>query len=318
MNNTTEPTREQMYQWYVVEKKSYRQIMKITGIKNNRKIPKLLNQYGIEIRRGSEAVKTQWINNEDRRKKTGKRFADYNRGKPSDKRLSLETLQKRMLAKGMRVLKRDIIDGYTIMKCECVECGYIFERNLKNTSEGCWKCSHEKIASKQRTDFKVVEEAFNNEGLTLLDTEYKNNLMPMAFLCNKHASYGEQKQSYQGLREHGGCKYCRIERRRSEKEKKLSPRKAMAHLLKEWRIAVFERDNFICQCCGWDKGKILQAHHIKNFSNHPHLRLDIDNGITLCKNCHDPHIKGSFHNTYGTKNNNEEQLKEYLRLKASS
>jgi len=54
----------------------------------------------------------------------------------------------------------------------------------------------------------------------------------------------------------------------------------------EWRKAVFERDNYICIICGYDKGHILQADHIKPFAHFPELRFDVDNGRTLCKNCH--------------------------------
>ena len=32
------------------------------------------------------------------------------------------------------------------------------------------------------------------------------------------------------------------------------------------------------------------------------LRTDENNGITLCENCHNVIIDGSFHNIYGTKN----------------
>ena len=53
---------------------------------------------------------------------------------------------------------------------------------------------------------------------------------------------------------------------------------------REWRTAVFERDGFTCQECG-SKVK-LEAHHIKEICNYPNLVYEIDNGITLCHNCH--------------------------------
>lgn len=55
---------------------------------------------------------------------------------------------------------------------------------------------------------------------------------------------------------------------------------------KDWRIAVFERDGYTCKICGDSKGGNLNAHHIKSYSKFPELRLDISNGVTVCKNCH--------------------------------
>ena len=54
---------------------------------------------------------------------------------------------------------------------------------------------------------------------------------------------------------------------------------------KEWRISVFERDNYTCQICK-KRGVRLQADHIKPFSLFPRLRFDLINGRTLCKPCH--------------------------------
>ena len=54
---------------------------------------------------------------------------------------------------------------------------------------------------------------------------------------------------------------------------------------KEWRRRVFQRDNYTCQMC-FTKGGYLEADHIKSFSKYPGLRIDINNGRTLCKPCH--------------------------------
>lgn len=54
---------------------------------------------------------------------------------------------------------------------------------------------------------------------------------------------------------------------------------------KNWRSAVFERDNWTCQECG-KRGIYIEAHHLKPFSLYSEIRFDLNNGITLCRNCH--------------------------------
>jgi len=70
---------------------------------------------------------------------------------------------------------------------------------------------------------------------------------------------------------------------------------------KEWRIQVFSRDNFICQLCNKKSNGDLNAHHKHKFSdiiNENNIKSlseaflcnelwNIDNGITLCKQCHE-------------------------------
>lgn len=54
---------------------------------------------------------------------------------------------------------------------------------------------------------------------------------------------------------------------------------------KLWRRAVLERDNYTCRFCGQHGGKLC-VDHIKPFAMYPELRLAIDNGRTLCHECH--------------------------------
>lgn len=73
-----------------------------------------------------------------------------------------------------------------------------------------------------------------------------------------------------------------------------------------WVKSVYKRDFWTCQKCGI-KGGILEAHHINNFADNPDVIFALDNGITLHKNIH-----RRFHQIYGNRKNNINQLREFL------
>lgn len=54
---------------------------------------------------------------------------------------------------------------------------------------------------------------------------------------------------------------------------------------KQWRSAVFLKDNFTCQICDQYSGHI-HADHIKTWAEYPELRYDLNNGRTVCRACH--------------------------------
>lgn len=64
----------------------------------------------------------------------------------------------------------------------------------------------------------------------------------------------------------------------------------------ELRQMVFERDRWECQRCGAIES--LHCHHIKGYTQNKMLANDLDNCITLCKNCHK-----KVHKTNGCKPN---------------
>lgn len=72
---------------------------------------------------------------------------------------------------------------------------------------------------------------------------------------------------------------------------------------KFWREAVFKRDNWTCVHCG-KRGVTLHPDHIKPFAFFPELRFDVENGRTLCVDCHkktDTYGRKSI-DKYGTQN----------------
>ena len=51
-----------------------------------------------------------------------------------------------------------------------------------------------------------------------------------------------------------------------------------------WKGDVRRRDGNACRVCGVQRN--IHVHHIKPFKKYPDFATDIDNGITLCGNCH--------------------------------
>lgn len=54
---------------------------------------------------------------------------------------------------------------------------------------------------------------------------------------------------------------------------------------RDWRDAVYARDDYTCKKCG-NRGGRIQAHHLYRFSLFPALRYVVANGHTLCEPCH--------------------------------
>ena len=79
-------------------------------------------------------------------------------------------------------------------------------------------------------------------------------------------------------------------------------------IYKNWRASVFERDKYTCQICS-QVGYDLNAHHIKNYADNKDCRVDIDNGVTLCKKCHN-----KFHKFYGRINNTKQQFESFIKI----
>lgn len=74
----------------------------------------------------------------------------------------------------------------------------------------------------------------------------------------------------------------------------------------EWVYKVKEQANFTCDICGKPSNGDLCSHHLDAYKWNKERRLDITNGVCLCKHCHK-----EFHSIYGSGDNTEEDYLEY-------
>jgi len=111
--------------------------------------------------------------------------------------------------------------------------------------------------------------------------------------CNRLCRDEHYKERFKGEASHfweGG----------KTKESKL---KKSCSAYKSWRMSVFKRDHFTCLWCGI-KDNTIEADHIKPQSQYPELIYDVDNGRTLCHECH------KKTDTYGCKHKSKKAILE--------
>ena len=146
-------------------------------------------------------------------------------------------------------------ESLTQEEVECKQCGKAFTRqksNLERTdstfcSRDCWY---------KYKDKKVETTCSNCGDEFLLGPWYYNQ-------SDKHYC----------------CRECHHESMKND-----TPRLDAGSEAREFRKKVYKRDNYTCQDCG-EKGNI-HAHHIEKRSESPELAFDVNNGVTLCPECH--------------------------------
>lgn len=192
--------------------------------------------------------------------------------------------------------------------------GHIREAKIHNfLNHSCGEC----VGKSFPKNIGICNDVFSSRGFILLETEYINCKTKMKYKCVcgdiRYTTLDNIMNS--DIKTCNNCKGNNISGENHPNWKGgISSNYLNGRNTKEynyWRKSVYKRDNYTCQCCN-KYGGILNAHHIENYSEHEEIRLDIINGITLCKTCHDMTVKGSFHHTYGTRDNDIHQLQDYF------
>lgn len=194
------------------------------------------------------------------------------------------------------------------------ECGEVDEKRPADFKEGhrCKECGYKKTSKKLRIPDSDIKQYFEKEGEELLDIYTVEGQTFVKYKCNGghfvNVSFARYKR---GAR----CRECYFESNRGEgnprwnpnltKEERINGRNNPDYIA--WTQKVFRRDSYTCKKCGGSESGTLNAHHILPYRDYKELRTCVDNGITLCIDCHK-----EFHKKYGYFGFDDNDLKDFL------
>jgi len=154
-----------------------------------------------------------------------------------------------------------------------------------------------------RYEYDYVKESFENKECELLETEYINCKAPMKYIARcGHESYITFDTFLNATSATLRCRKCH---KHTYHEIPIDRNKTAS---KVWRKKVYERDKYTCIVCGKHGGD-LNAHHLESYDSDIEQRFSVENGVTLCPDCHI-----LFHKAYGFGGNTKEQFDEWVKV----
>lgn len=112
------------------------------------------------------------------------------------------------------------------------------------------------------------------------------------------------------------CPECALENNKGENHYNYNPNlseedrkdRSYTPMYRNFISRVYKRDKYKCQCCFKHINNTGNVHHLNGWHWCSEQRMDMDNAITLCKNCHE-----LFHSIFGRGNNTKEQTEYWLK-----
>jgi len=201
-------------------------------------------------------------------------------------------------------------------RCDCGGEGVVVSTNLKTgNSQSCGCLQKERITDTGKKNLiDLVGQRFGRLVVLSLAVSLKN-----AVRWNCICDCGIKSVVHGSSLTKGNTKSCGCLSREVSRDKWINTelsevdREANSHrranlLYLEWRDKVLQRDLHQCQACG-AKG-LVDAHHKNAWASFPELRIDVGNGVTACRGCHN-----DFHSIYGRGKNTEVQWNEFVRTR---
>lgn len=116
--------------------------------------------------------------------------------------------------------------------------------------------------------------------------------MPKCKVCDKILSFKKgiycRKHRFELMRGINSPRWIGDEQRLINRYQ--TSKERMNTLYVRWKNSCLRRDNYKCKINNCDCKGHLEVHHILGYKDHPELRYDINNGITLC-HFHHPRVR---------------------------
>lgn len=243
-------------------------------------------------------------------------------------RLTIEEIKLRLyeINPNIKILSNEYTNNETKLYCKCSIDNHEWYAKWQNLSQGigCPKCGRISATEKQMFSLEEIKEKLKviNPNIKILSDEYKGTNRKLTCECLIDGNIWTT--CWSKLRRGICCPVCGIKRISGEKNYHYNPnltdkerklqRKILGEDIGKWRNSVFKKDNYTCQCCENRSSKnnkvILNAHHLNGYNWDNEHRIDVNNGVTLCEDCHK-----EFHLLYGYGYNTKEQYKEWINNK---
>ena len=193
-------------------------------------------------------------------------------------------------------------DGYKwLCKCDCGNECIVSAHNLSIGNTKSCGCLHKETSSESMKQLRKEWE--ENEDYKQMqsdkikkqweDEEFKK---AHAMMMNKRWKDEEYIKNHSGENSHWYNPYLTDEERKQGRN---------IEGYKKWTDEIKKQANWTCEVCGKHGGN-MNAHHLDGYNWCKEKRVDINNGICLCEQCH-----REFHKIYGQGNNTKEQYIEF-------
>lgn len=185
-------------------------------------------------------------------------------------KFQIQFVKEFLLSKNILLLDNEYTNNRTPLNLQCKCCNHIWQNrfnNIRNSNQGCPKCSIQKLSDKLKLSIENVKIKCLRHNITVLDNEYIN--AHTKILCKCNICNHEWNPTYSNISQGKGCPSC--QKINQSKNKRLSQSEVKEFLnlknIELLDVYIDSKTPILCKCnkCDyvWKSGGL---NYIKTFN----------------------------------------------------